>query len=268
LIGSSKIHDARRNSYLEICWKGKNKIPNLEIIILTSIIVLAAFTLRGLTGFGSGLFMVPILLLFLDMKLVVPTSATFTMLCGFILLTTFQTRKWIRKDVLPMLIGGAIIGTIAGTYVLTSFKSDSLKKLFGVFIIAYALKMLLWNRTNDKEPKNFIGIIAGFFGGLLGGLFSTGGPPVVIYLNKKTCDRRIFRATIIFYFLVVNSWQFAVYCYTGLITLNVLKFILCLLPAFVLGNLIGSFLHVKINDVLFNRIVGVVLLITGTSNLF
>jgi uncharacterized membrane protein YfcA len=209
--------------------------------------------------------MVPILLLFLDMKLVVSTSATFTMLCGFILLTTFQTRKWIRKDVLPMLIGGAIIGTIVGTYMLTSFKSDILRKLLGAFIIAYALKMLLWNKSNGKEPKNFIGIIAGFFGGLLGGLFSTGGPPVVIYLNKKTCDRRIFRATIVFYFLIVNSWQFAVYCYTGLITMSVLKFILYLLPAFVLGNLIGSFLHVKINDALFSRIIGVVLLITGAK---
>jgi len=212
--------------------------------------------------------MVPILLLFLDMKLVVPTSATFTMLCGFILLTTFQTRKWIRKDVLPTLISGAIIGTVVGTYMLASFKSDILKKLFGVFIIAYALKMLFWNKTNVKEPKNYIGIIAGFFGGTLGGLFSTGGPPVVIYLNKKTCDRRIFRATIIFYFLIVNSWQFAVYCYTGLITTDVLKFILYLLPAFVAGNLIGAFLHVKLNDVLFNRIVAIILLITGTSILF
>lgn len=212
--------------------------------------------------------MVPILLLFLDMKLVVPTSATFTMLCGFILLTTFQTRKWVRKDVLSTLISGAIIGTVVGTYMLASFKSDILKKLFGVFIIAYALKMLFWNKANVKEPKNYIGIIAGFFGGVLGGLFSTGGPPVVIYLNKKTCDRRIFRATIIFYFLIVNSWQFAVYCYTGLITTDVLKFILHLLPAFVAGNLIGAFLHVKINDVLFNRIVAVILLITGTSILF
>jgi len=251
-----------------ILGKGKNKIPNFEIIILSSVIVLVAFTIRGLTGFGSGLLMVPIMLLFLDMKLVVPTSATFTMLCGFILLTTFQTRKWIRKDVLPMLISGAIIGTIVGTYVLASFKSDILKKLFGIFIVAYALKMLFWNRPSGKEPKNYFGIIAGFFGGILGGLFSTGGPPVVIYLNRKTCDRRVFRATIIFYFLVVNSWQFAVYCYTGLITKNVLKFILYLLPAFVIGNLIGAFLHVKINDVLFSRIVAVVLLITGTSILF
>jgi uncharacterized protein len=212
--------------------------------------------------------MVPIMLLFLDIKLVVPVSVILTTLCGFILLTTFQTRKWIRKDVLPTLISAGIIGTVVGTFMLTSFKSDILKKLLGVFIIAYALKMLFWNKSNGKEPKNYIGIIAGLFGGILGGLFSTGGPPVVIYLNKKTCDRRIFRATIIFYFLVINLWQFAVYCYTGLVTTNVLKFSLYLLPAFVAGNLIGAFLHIKINDVLFNRIVAIVLLITGTSIMF
>lgn len=212
--------------------------------------------------------MVPIMLLFLDMKLVVAVSAIQTMLCGYLLFFTFQTRKWLRKDILPMLIIGAIIGTVIGTYMLASYKSDILKKILGIFIMAYALKMLFWNKKTDKKLKSYIGIVAGFLGGLFGGLFSTGGPPVIVYLDNVINDKKVFRATIIFYFLVVNTWQFALYCYKGLINMDVIRFALYLMPAFIMGNLIGSFLHIKINDVLFNRIIAIVLLVTGASNLF
>ena len=86
---------------------------------------------------------------------------------------------------------------------------------------------------------------------------------MIIYLNRKIKEKRVFRATLIFYFLVANTWQFITLCYAHLINKEVLKFILFLMPAFIIGNLIGSFLHVKINQVLFNRIVALVLLITG-----
>lgn len=229
-----------------------------------------AFLIRGLTGFGSGLLMVPLLLLFFDlvgltepMKLVVPTAVSLAVLSGIFLLSTFQTRKWIRKDVLLMMIAGAIVGVIMGTYVLASFGGSLLKRLFGVFLSSYALKMLFWDKGKGREVKNYVGMIAGLLGGCLGGMFGTGGPPVIIYLNRKIKDKRAFRATLVLYFLVANTWQFATYCYARLINVEVLKFTLYLLPAFIIGNLAGSILHIKINQVLFSKIVAMVLLTTG-----
>jgi uncharacterized membrane protein YfcA len=222
-----------------------------------------AFLIRGLTGFGSGLLMVPLLFLFLDTKLVVPTAASLAVLCGIFLISTFQTRKWVRKDVLLMMILGVLVGMPVGTYVLASCRSSLLKCLFGVFLSGYALKMLFGGKGKDKDIKNYVGLIAGFLGGCLGGMFGTGGPPIVIYLNRKIKDKRTFRATLILYFLVANTWQFMTQCYAGLITREVLKFIAYLLPAFIIGNLVGSILHIKINQVLFNRIVALVLLTTG-----
>jgi hypothetical protein len=246
-----------------------------------------AFLIRGLTGFGSGLLMVPMLLLLLDLtglaepiKLVVPTAVSLAVICGVFLLSTFQTRKWIRKDVLLMMIAGMVIGIVLGTYVLASYKSSLLKRLLGLFISGYALKMLLWSKPAGREVDNplrathasplhpfgkgdYVGLIAGFLGGCLGGMFGTGGPPVIIYLNRKVKDKRSFRATLVLYFLVSNTWQFATYCYARLINWEVLKFALYLLPAFIVGNLVGSVLHIRINQLVFNRIVAVVLLVTG-----
>lgn len=240
------------------------------MVILSSIIVAAAFMIRGLTGFGSGLLMVPMLLLLFDlmgltesMRLVVPTAASLAVLCGIFLFSTFQTRKWVRKDVLLMMIAGAAVGVPLGTYILASFGSALLKHLFGLFLIVYALKTLFERKGEHREIKNYVGLIAGFLGGCLGGMFGTGGPPVVIYLKKKIEDKRAFRATLILYFLAANSWQCATLCYARLINGDVIRFVLYLLPAFVIGNLIGAVLHIKINQVLFNRVVALVLLISG-----
>ena len=241
----------------------KGKIITLQIVILSSIVVMIAFLIRGLTGFGSGLLMVPLLLLFLDMKLVVPTATLLAVLCGIFLISTFQTRKWIRKDVLPMMIVGVLVGTILGTYVLRSCKSSMLEKLFGLFIFCYALRMLFGGKREGKEVKNYVGLMAGFLSGGLGGVFAAGGPPIVIYLSGKIKDKQVFRATVIFFFLVANTWRLTMFCYTRLINGEVVRFTLYLLPAFIIGNLAGSVLHVKINQVLFNRIVALVLLITG-----
>lgn len=117
--------------------------------------------------------MVPTLLLLFDLmglgesiRLIVPTAASLAVLSGIILISTFRTWKWVRKDILLMMIAGVIIGMPLGTYVLASVESSLLKRLFGLFLMGYALKMLVgWKVSGKQEPKNHIGLIAGFLGG-------------------------------------------------------------------------------------------------------
>lgn len=225
--------------------------------------MLIAFLIRGLTGFGSGLLAVPMLLLFLNRRLVVPTAASLAVLSGILLILTFKTRKWVRKDALLMLVGGAILGTPVGTYILASYTSSLLERLFGLLISGYALRLLFWDKESNREIKNYVGLIAGFLGGCLGGMFAAGGPPVIIYLNRQIDDKRAFRATLTLYFLIANSWQYVTYLYAGLITGEVLMFTAWMLPFFAIGSIAGSFMHIKINQVLFDRVVALVLLITG-----
>jgi hypothetical protein len=229
-----------------------------------------AFLIRGLTGFGSGLIMVPLILLLLEfvgltetMKLVVPTAALLAVLSGVLLISTFHTRKWIRRDVLLMMVIGALFGMVLGTYILASYEGRLLKQAFGVFLAIYSLKMLIGSKNKSGDISNYLGLLAGFLGGVLGGMFGTGGPPVIIYLNRKIQDKMAFRATLILYFLIINSWQCVTLCYTSLINWGIIKFTLTLLPAFIIGNIIGSVLHIRINQTLFNRVVAIVLLLSG-----
>lgn len=222
-----------------------------------------SFTVRGLAGFGSGLLMVPLMALFLDVKVIVPTGMILSILSGFLLLFTFHTRKWVRKDLLLLLVSGAIAGTVLGTYALASYNSQLLKRLLGIFVTGYSLKMLFEGQNRIVELRSYVGIVAGFFSGILGGMFGTGAPPVILYFRKKILDKNEFRATLIFYFLITNSWQFATYCYAGLVSKDIIKFSVYLLPAFIVGNLVGTFLHIKINQAFFNKMIALILLITG-----
>ena len=193
---------------------------DFQTIILCSLFVFLAFVVRGLTGFGSGPVMVPLMLLLLDIKLVVPTAAVHAVLTGFLLFFTFQTRKYVRKDVLFLLFPGGILGLMIGTYVLASFDSKLLKIVFGLSIMGLSLKILFEREELKKEVKNYVGLVAGLIGGIAGGIFSTGGPPVIIYLNRKIKEKEVIRATLVFYFLLHDVWRMIFYGYAGLISVH------------------------------------------------
>ena len=227
-----------------------------------------AFIVKGLTGFGAGLLMVPLLVLFIDVKVVVPLLVAFAILANFFLLVTFQTWKWVRRDLLPQLVAGGVFGTVLGTFILASYRSELLEKLCGVFIFGYALYRL-WNRgERGDDLRHYMGLVAGFTSGVIGGMFGTGGPPVVIYLGYKLVDKRTFRSTLTGFFLIMDVWQMATLRYAGLMDREVFVFIVYLLPAFVVGNLLGSVLHIRIDQAMFDRIVALVLMVAGLFLIF
>jgi uncharacterized membrane protein YfcA len=123
--------------------------------------------------------------------------------------------------------------------------------------------MLLKNGKEGAKPPRSVGLIAGFSGGFLNGMFGTGGPPIVMYLNRCARDKQAFRATATFYFLSVGIWQMAASAFTRLADWEVLKFALYMLPAFAVGSLAGAYLHLRVAQKPFERIVALLLLLTG-----
>jgi len=161
------------------------------------------------------------------------------------------------------MIAGAIIGVAGGTWVLASIGGEVLGKLAGLLITGYAVRMLLKNGNEGTKPGRSVGLIAGFFGGFLNGMFGTGGPPIVMYLNRCARDKQAFRATATFYFLSVGVWQLVTSAFARLADWEAVKFALYMLPAFAVGSLAGSFLHTRVAQKPFERIVALLLLSTG-----
>lgn len=206
--------------------------------------------------------MLPLLMLFLDPKLVIPASC----LLGTVAVLSLVVKLWkqAKKELLLTLLIGNFIGVIIGTYGLVVLKSDLIRRVFAVLVALFAVQMF-FERLYLSKPRlpNIVGVLAGWLGGLVGSLFGMGGPPVVWYLNRQTPDKSEFRATLISYFAFSTPWMLIVYGYADLFTGEVITFALYMLPAVIAGIIVGHLLHLRISKVLFQRVVALILLVTS-----
>jgi len=237
-------------------------MPTVEIILLAGLIVLMGHFIKGFSGFASALFAIPLLALFLDIKFVVPVFLLFDFIAGVIL--TIQNRRLIAWRSALLLFSGLAIGTAVGTYFLVSFGNEELKRVFGIVIILFALKMLIRDNENiRKEISKVWAPLSGFVGGCTGGMFGLNGPPLVLYLTHRLRDKQIFRATLYGIFFVDACYRLILYSANRLITTEVIKFALCVTPFLLIGLFLGSKLHAKINENVFRRVIASILVATG-----
>ena len=233
-----------------------------QIILLAGFIVLVGHFIKGLSGFASALFAIPLLAFFLDLKFIVPVFLLFDIVSGLIL--TIQTRRFIDRGSLLLILSGLAVGTAAGTYFLVTFGGESLKRVFGVVVILFALKILIWDREGAKRQiSKAWAPVSGIAGGCTGAMFGLNGPPMVLYLTHRPVEKQVFRATLYGLFFVDACYRLVLFSFNKLITLEVIKFALYVTPFLIAGLLLGSKLHARIREDLFKRIIATILIITG-----
>ncbi|MFC1525076.1 sulfite exporter TauE/SafE family protein [Planctomycetota bacterium] len=234
----------------------------IELVLLSSAIVFAGFVVLGLTGFGSALIMVPLLMLFLDPKLVVPTARLVGVIA--VIYLTFGLWKQAKKRIWLVLLTGSLIGTVIGTYGLSVLKSDLIRMIFAGVIILFALNIFFGGKNLQKPGfSRIIAVFVGMISGITGALFALSGPPVAWYLTRQLPNKDEFRATIVTYFSFSTLWGLVAYGYAGLLTQEVFIFSVYMLPAVAFGTLVGHVLHLRINRTLFRRVVAIILLVTS-----
>lgn len=156
-------------------------------------ILLAAYLIRGITGFGSGLIAVPLLALFLPLKFVVPLvlllDFTASMVMGGI---HFGRVKW---GEIGVLIPFGVIGVVVGTNLLVKLPPGPMLIALSGLVFVFALRNV-FNIHGDKPISRGWAVPAALTGGTVGALFGTGGPPYVVYLSHRIREKSDLRATI------------------------------------------------------------------------
>lgn len=237
-----------------------------EQIAAAAAILLAAYVIRGITGFGSGLIAVPLLALFLPLQFVVPLvlllDFTASLLLGGL---HFRRVKW---DEIGILIPFSIVGVALGTSLLVSLPQTPMLLALAGFVFIFAVRSLL-NLHGDKPASRGWALPASLAGGTVGGLFGTGGPPYVIYLTHRIRDKSDLRATLSALFFAEGLTRIASFLVAGLlVTVKVWVAYLVALPV-VLGALyVGGRAHVGLAPLQMTRLVGGLLLVASLSLLF
>lgn len=228
-------------------------------IIISVLIIFVAYTVKGLSGFGSGLIAIPLLAFFLPLPFIVPVLGLLSY-SGTLMQSVQLHRQVVWRDMLP-LIPFSLLGISIAIWLLVNVASGQLVMALGVFVLIYAIYSLLPSKIHAGSRR--WAILAGACGGMVGALFGTGGPFYVVYLKMRRLDKRQFRATIAMIFLVDGGARMAGYALNGLFTAQVLTLVGILLPVLVAGMYVGHHLHIRMDQARFNQVISLLLLISG-----
>jgi len=102
---------------------------DLTIVMLAGVIIGIGQFIKGVTGSASALFAIPLLVLFMDIKFVLPMFILLDATTGVIMF--IKERKLIRYDVVKSMYLGILIGSIMGILLFSILSSGFLKNIFG-----------------------------------------------------------------------------------------------------------------------------------------
>ena len=220
--------------------------------------LLAAFGsafVRGLTGFGMAIMLVPILALALS-----PVDA--------VLLTNFLS-VFIGLSEIRRLLRGAersawvIIALVAvttpiGLYAL-SLTTPAIARVIIAFIALSAFVAILLPRRGalDHHPATTGGV--GVMSGLMTGYAGMPGPPVVPYYVGRDIPRETAKASMLLIFTCASMTGLASGVAMGVLEWTLAVLAALLFPAVLLGNWMGNKASGRIEDRTWRICVGVVL---------
>jgi uncharacterized membrane protein YfcA len=228
-------------------------------------IILAAYFIRGITGFGSGLIAVPLLAHFMPLQAVVPLVLILDFSASLVL--SRYTRAQVRWDEIGPLLPTSLIGILAGVSLLVNLPREPLLTGLGVFVLFFALRYL-FNIHGERRISRLWALPAGFAGGLISALFGTGGPPYVIYLSHRTTDKSALRASFSGLFMLDGALRILAFLATGLLASDLLPSIALSLPVMAAGLFFGNKAHLGISDQQTLSLIGALLLVSGASLLW
>jgi uncharacterized membrane protein YfcA len=234
-------------------------------LLFCALVVTLAFAVRGGTGFGGGAIAVPLLALVFPLQVTVPVVTVLNMLSSI----GHGIADWrhIVWRAIWRIMPGSLIGVLIGLYMMGLFDPQPLGRALGVFVVLYALYVLLLAGREVHVPRRWLPVVAvltSTSAGLIGALFGgAAGPMYVIYLNGLRLGRDAFRVTITSIMLFQGVTRLVGYAVLGLYDRNVLVLLAAALPMMLVGSWLGTRLVRRFNPEWFNRAVGAVLLASG-----
>ena len=236
-------------------------MDTLTIVLLIAVGFGAGFIQR-VSGFGLGIFAM-LFLPYLMSEPVAATAVSCLVSCGATTYNTIRYRKHIPyKTILPLIMASLVTIPIA-VYYAASISGNFFKMLLGIVLILISLYLLFFDSKISIKPTVRNGLLAGATGGTLGGLFSTQGPPVVLYLTYATQGKMAYFAGLQFYFCLTNYYATAIRIVNGFITSEVLLSSAFGFAGCMAGDLLGKLVFDKLDGQKLKKIIYAGMIISG-----
>jgi len=234
------------------------------IIFIIILAVLGGGLVKGTLGFGMPMVALPII------AFVLPATTAMMLLCAPILLTNFLQIKF-KEGVssyrfLPMFVS-LIIGLIIGARLILEININTITQIIALSIIFAALVNCFGIRIENinKSWEKTITILIGFGSGILGGLSTFYGPPMLAYLVATDLPKEKFIRTVSTMYFIGSFPLYGSLIYYGFATKqDLIVSAALIIPAFIAQQL-GTKIRDKINQKQFRICVLTTLIVLGFS---
>lgn len=230
-------------------------------MVLVLCILMSAYFIRGITGFGSGLISVPLLALSQPLHFAIPLVLALDFTASVVLGST--NNKKADWSEIKILLPAAMIGACIGAFALLSLPTKPVLVALGAFTMFFGFRNIFGLQAEGQVSRSWA-IPAGLVGGSAGTLFGTGGPPYIIYLTRRLQDKSAVRATFSWLFAIDGGFRLALFLFAGLLFNQKLQiaYVLGLAPM-ALGLYMGNKVHLDITSEGMLRVVGALLVLSG-----
>lgn len=237
-----------------------------EYLCLILVCGTGAFVQR-VTGFGMGI----IAMLFLPglfQSHTVP-AAIMSILSGTTnLFHSIEGRKHIRWRAMIPPFCAALITIPLSISLAVYLPQAAMKRLLGVVLALLSLYFLFASKKIHLKPTIANGLLTGSISGVLTGLFTSGGPPMVLYFVHAIPEKLAYFATIQTFFCLNNIYATGNRILNGLITREVLVYTALAGIGVFLGDKVGGKVFHKLDADRLRKVIYLAMLLSGILMLF
>jgi uncharacterized membrane protein YfcA len=207
--------------------------PRIWFVLAISLI---GGVVRGYSGFGGALIVIPLAAMAMGPTIAVPMFYLFDLGSatpyGY---RSLPTCKW--SEILPMLTGHLLMLPV-GAWMLTSLDSTSVRWGMEACVISMlALLISGWRYTGRPTPSASVGV--GAFAGVLGSATGISGPPIIAYWLGQKENAAAIRNNIMAYYALSSTATDVLFLWRGLFTWQVVIYAIIIWPAYA-GGLWGG----------------------------
>jgi len=167
-------------------------------------------------------------------------------------------RRHANVRALLRLIPTVIAGILAGTLFLAFSSDEGVRRTIGILLLI-VIGVTLWRRRARADADAVPGAAAAGFYGVMGGfttmVANAAGPVMSMYFLASRLPVQVFLGTAAWFFAAVNVAKVPFSLSLGLITVPGMLIDLILVPAVVLGALVGRRIAAVISQRLFEHLV-------------
>jgi uncharacterized protein len=233
------------------------------LLLVAPVVIVVAYTVFGLSGFGSTLVSVPVLAHFLPVSYLVPLMALLDLASAVFIGTT--GREHVSRPEMKRVVPFMFVGFVIGATALVGVPDEYLRAALGTFAAIIGIYSIV-NPTVARSISRWWAIPAGIVAGASATVFGAGGPIYSAYLSGRRLDKSETRATVSALISISAFTRAVIYAVTGLLLHVTIVAGAALLSPFVwLGLKLGHRIHLGLTQEQMRRAVGLLLVLTGTS---